>query len=103
MDSWGDIIAERDNQEYDILVPTPGVDKEFLTPVRARRPGLQILVDKFGTSLPCRETGTKKWLTASDLGFKVTYQRKNLAIAKRRLQENGLNTPNFDPTGIFSL
>ena len=65
MDSYGDIAAERDNEEYEVLVPTPGVEDWLLTPIRVKRPGLQILVDKMGTSLKCREAGTTKWQTAS--------------------------------------
>lgn len=101
MDTLDEIIADLENVEYEVLMPEAGVEDWLLTPIRVRRPGLQTLVDKMGTSFKCREAGTIKWTTAGALGFKVTYQRKNPAICKRRLQENGLNKPNFDANSMF--
>jgi len=101
MDSYGEIVNEMNNIEYEVLMPGAGDDDLFLTPIKVKTQGLQTLVDKCGVGLKCRELGQSNWQTASYYGFKVTYQRKNSAIARRRLQENGLNKPNFDTNSMF--
>jgi len=100
MDSYGEIVNEMNNIEYEVLMPGAGDDDLFLTPIKVKNQGLQTLVDKFGPSLKCRELGTDKWQSARYYGFKVTYQRKNPAIAHARLRNNGLNKPNFDANDV---
>jgi len=102
MDTLSKIVDEFNNEEYEVLLETGDPDDWLLTPIKVKRPGLQLLINKFGTSLKCRELGQKKWTTASAMGFKVSYQRKNVAISKRRLQENNCNSKlNNDADGMF--
>ena len=86
MDNLRDIKRGFDNIDYLAKLSSRDGKKPYVI-VPGKRWFIQILVNKFGSSLPIQELGDKdEWHPASFYHFRREKIRKNVAIAEARLR-----------------